>query len=98
LKRCKTCLERDKINIKTTNFITTSSPGEKVAFDILEINKHEIILVGIDYFTRTIFAKSLKNKAANKILEFIDKVNNELQIKVLICDDSKKFNNDNLKT
>ena len=48
--------------------------GERVDFDVLEIKKKDFVAVEIDYFTRKVFARSIKSKEACKILEFIKEV------------------------
>ncbi|KAG0420324.1 Gag-Pol polyprotein, partial [Dictyocoela roeselum] len=75
----------------------TSFPGERVAFDILEIKKNDLILLGIDYFTRKVFGKAINSKCSEKILEFIKCVHGEFPMKTLLTDNGGEFNNEILK-
>lgn len=97
LNRCVVCLKKDKKLKKKGKFIMTNFPGEKVAFDILEIKKNCLIDIDIDYFSRKIFGKQITSKSSSKILEFIQKVHDNLPIKTLITDNGKEFENEILK-
>ncbi|KAF9747730.1 Retrovirus-related Pol polyprotein from transposon, partial [Nosema granulosis] len=96
IKGCWTCLKKDKKHVKPGKFIHTFSPGERVALDIMEIKKKDLVVLAIDFFTRKLYGKTLKTKEASKIFEFIREVHREMPIKTLICDDGREFNNEAL--
>lgn len=96
LNLCRICLEQDKKYYKLCKFIHTKFPGEKMAFDILEIGKGDLVVMGIDYFTRKLFAKSLTNKEAEEVVEFIKSVYKEFPFKSLIADNGREFHNNKI--
>ncbi|KAG0440792.1 hypothetical protein DMUE_1489 [Dictyocoela muelleri] len=55
LINCDVCSRIDKNNEKTAIFVETDFPGEKMAFDIMEIKQNQRIIVAIDYFSRFAF-------------------------------------------
>ncbi|KAG0439176.1 putative uncharacterized transposon-derived protein F54H12.3 [Dictyocoela muelleri] len=97
LSNCIVCQKKDKKSSHLGKHILTSYPGERVPFDILEIKKDNFILLGIDYFTRKVFGKSINSKNSQKIAEFIKYVHGELPIKTLLTDNGREFNNEILK-
>ncbi|KKO73603.1 hypothetical protein AAJ76_394000971 [Vairimorpha ceranae] len=48
-----------------------------MAFNIFETKKKDLVILGIGYFTRKIFEKSLKSKKSLKTPDFIKKVHTE---------------------
>ncbi|KAG0440793.1 hypothetical protein DMUE_1486 [Dictyocoela muelleri] len=66
LSNCIVCQKKEKKTSHRGKHIHTSYPGERVAFDILEIKKDKLILLGIDYFTRKVFGKSINSKNSQK--------------------------------
>lgn len=82
--------------MRTGSFIFTFSPGERIAFDLLEINKNNLTILGVDYFTRKMFGRHLQSKESRKILQFIKEIHLELPIKTLITDNGREFNNKSL--
>ncbi|KAG0432949.1 Retrovirus-related Pol polyprotein from transposon 17.6 [Dictyocoela muelleri] len=97
IRDCMICLKKDSKFSRRGKFIQTSYSGEKVAFDILEVRQKDYIILGIDYFSRKIFGKSLKTKNSIEILNFIKNVNSEFPIKTLIADNGSEFANFKLK-
>lgn len=96
LEQCMVCLKKDRKHIKPGKFIYTFLPGERVAVDILEIKKGDLVILGIDFFSRKVYGKALKSKNSGKILEFIKNIHDKLPIKCLVTDNGKEFNNEML--
>ncbi|KAG0436932.1 hypothetical protein DMUE_3965 [Dictyocoela muelleri] len=71
LTYCKICNEYDKKIKSKFSFIKTFNVGERVGCDILEIKKGVLIVNLIDYFSRKVFSKSIKNKTPDCIVEFL---------------------------
>jgi hypothetical protein len=69
--KCKVCLHKDRKNYKAKGFVETNFPGEKVGVDLMEINSNEKVIMGIDYFSRFLFAKNIRSKHSFKALDFI---------------------------
>lgn len=86
IKKCLTCKKKDRKYPKSRSFVETFSPRERGGFDILEIKKRDLVVLGIDYYTRKIFGKAIRTKKAEKVLDFINEVHKELQIRKLVCD------------
>ncbi|KAG0427929.1 Gag-Pol polyprotein, partial [Dictyocoela muelleri] len=97
ISKCETCLKIGKKNNSSGEFIWTHFPGERVAFDIMEIGKNDLVLLGIDYFSRKIFGKAIKTKDAQKVLRFIKEVHLKFPIKCLLTDNGKEFHNNLLR-
>lgn len=97
LQKCETCKMHDKKYFKSLKHVNTEKPGEKFAVDILELTKNNKYILGIDYFSRKLFAKKINTKEPKNILEFIKMVYAELPFKELISDNGREFNNKLLK-
>lgn len=68
IKGCLVCLESNRKNRNTGEFVTTTRPWEKVALDLIDLrNEGKYILVVIDYFSRYMQAKVLDTKDAQSI-------------------------------
>ncbi|KAG0434064.1 hypothetical protein DMUE_5316 [Dictyocoela muelleri] len=68
IKKCETCQKIDRKIISPGEFIYTYHSRQKVAFDIMEIKKNDLVILGIDYFTRKIFGKAIKTKESKNII------------------------------
>ncbi|KAG0437177.1 hypothetical protein DMUE_3841 [Dictyocoela muelleri] len=88
-KKCEVCAKSDRKNVKPAYYIKTELPGERMAFDILEVEKNKRIIVAIDYFSRYVFAEELKSKEAVETLEFIKNVYSKFNFKTLVADNGK---------
>ncbi|KAG0418701.1 Transposon Ty3-I Gag-Pol polyprotein [Dictyocoela roeselum] len=65
LDNCTVCQKKDKKFIRSGDFIKTSTPGEMMAFYILEINKGDLVLLKIDYFSKSFRSNVKKKKMQN---------------------------------
>jgi hypothetical protein len=68
-------------------------PWEMVGIDMLEISKRKRIVVMIDYLSRYVCAKLLKNKKAEQVLGCIKSFYEKFKFKKLLADNGKKFKN-----
>ncbi|KAG0420595.1 Retrovirus-related Pol polyprotein from transposon gypsy [Dictyocoela roeselum] len=93
LKKCYECCINDKKRAKSSNFIETSFPGERIGLDLLEVRKNSYIAVAIDYFSRFAFAKVIKSKKVTEILKFLDYVASKFEFKTINADNGREFNN-----
>ena len=93
LRTCQKCARNDKTYSKSAKFIQTFGPGEIISVDIMEINKKYRILMAIDYFSRKIWGICLNSKHANKIVDFLNHIKSEIEIKTLFSDNGKEFDN-----
>ncbi|KAK6090098.1 hypothetical protein P3W45_000986 [Vairimorpha bombi] len=82
IKKCLTCKKKDRKYPKSRSFVETFSPRERGGFDILEIKKRDLVVLGIDYYTRKIFGKAIRTKKAEKVLDFINELceDNEIEL------------------
>ena len=94
LKDCETWKRNEDKVWESAKFVKTTYPGEIVAFDFLEISRGERILLGIDYFTRTLYGKCLKTKEAWKVIDLLQEIHKEIRIKTVITDCGKEFDNE----
>ena len=90
VNQCNTCKLYNPKKYKQFIFIKAHEIGEKVAIDIIGPINKTYIITGIDYFSRKGFAKTLQSRETRKVLEFIKQINNILNIKTLILDQSKE--------
>ncbi|MGL5709134.1 MAG: reverse transcriptase domain-containing protein, partial [Aeromonas sp.] len=97
LKKCEVCLKKDKQYKKTCYYVDVEKPGDKLGIDILEIKHHDKILVAIDYFSRKIFAQSIKTKEAKKTVKFLNTISKEFQFRKILTDNGREFNNNSVK-
>ncbi|KAF9761957.1 Gag-Pol polyprotein [Nosema granulosis] len=63
----------------------------------MEIKRGDLVLLGIDYFTRMIFGKSLTTKDSSKICDFIKEVHLNFPIDTLLTDNGREFHNEKPK-
>lgn len=85
------------IRSRATRTIEAYSPGEKIGFNIIELEKGSCILVAIDYFTRKGFAYYSTSKTSEKILSFLKEVHKDIGIKTLITDEGRENISKNIK-
>ena len=97
LKNCRECLEHEGKRVITGEHVLTSYPGEVMACDLMEIKQGKRIINAIDYFSRKLFSKVIEAKDPHKVIEFLSKIHKEIQIKTLLTDNGKEFNNKLLK-
>lgn len=90
LKKCNKCKLYNPIRSRAHRVVEAYFPGEKVGFDIVELKKGSNILVAIDYFTRRGFASYCRSKDTTTVLKFIQKVHEEIPIKMLISDEGRE--------
>lgn len=93
LKKCITCIKKDKSQYKAGRYIDTERPGEIMAFDLMEAKKNERIIIGIDYFSRKIFGKLVSSKEAEKIMNFIETVYATFPFGKMVTDNGREFEN-----
>ncbi|KAF7685982.1 Retrovirus-related Pol polyprotein from transposon TNT 1-94 [Cucumispora dikerogammari] len=68
-----------------------------MACDLMEIRLGMRILNAIDYCSRELYSKIIDTKNPHKVIEFHSKVHKEIQIKILLTDNGREFNNNLLK-
>lgn len=98
-KECELCqIENRKKNVPS-EYITTYKPMQLVAFDLLTLEENEgYILVGIDYFTRFICTKFLRNKTSQGIVDSVIKMMEDGFIpEKIITDSGREFTSDMFK-
>lgn len=88
--KCRICKLYNPIRNKGYRSVEAFFPGERVAFDIMEPERKQYILVAIDYFTRMGFAQVVQKKTSGKVLEFLKKVQSILPIKTLVTDGARE--------
>jgi hypothetical protein len=74
LEKCEIYVKKDKQYIKTGSYVEVENPGDRVGIDILELKKKDKIFVGIDYFSRKVFAKAIETKEAIKTVCFLEEM------------------------
>ena len=65
--------------------------GEKVAIDIFGPIENQYIIVAVDYFSRKGYAMAISSRETHKVIAFLNRVNKDIKIKTLICDNAKEF-------
>ena len=90
IKNCKICKMYNPLKTRGLRKVTSFEVGEKVAIDIVEPKKGCYILTGIDYFSRYAFAKMISNKRTENIIKFLQEIQKEIPIKMLIADGAKE--------
>ena len=86
-------LWKDPQSEKGRTYWRTSEPGEIFAVDLLQIDDRNIVILGIDYFTRKVFGKVVTTKEAAKIYEFLKETYQIFPYKTLLTDNGKEFEN-----
>lgn len=72
IKKCELCQRENRKNTIKGEFITTTRQFEKISLDLINTRKEGCyIMVGIDYFTRYIVTKILKEKTAGSICDTV---------------------------
>jgi IS30 family transposase len=94
LEDCVVCKKKDSKISQGGSFIRTSYPVELYGVDIMEFDKKNLVIIGVDYYTRKVHGKALKSKEAYKILEFLKDVYNKFKFKTLVSDNGKEFANE----
>ncbi|KAF9752783.1 Transposon Tf2-6 polyprotein, partial [Nosema granulosis] len=73
LKECETCQVANRKTKGGVEFVTANRKGEKFAIDIMEIGEpRRRILIGIDYFTRYVYAKQIKERTSEEIISVLE--------------------------
>lgn len=90
---CETCIQRDPITESTSKYIQVLKPGERFGIDLMILKNKKIVILGIDYFSRKLFGRTLKSKRKSGVIKFLNNVFEELKFKTLISDNGKEFNN-----
>lgn len=93
LNKCEVCSRKDKLKLKTCQYIAVEKPGDRVGIDILEIKANDKVVMAIDYFSRKLFARCLNTKEGYKIVEFLESVYKEFPFKSMITDNVREFDN-----
>lgn len=93
LKNREKCLKKDPSYFKSSKFLLTTKPGERIAFDLMDYNKQKKIIIGIDFFSGKIFGKEITSKEAIKTIEFIKSVYDEFPFETIQTDNGKEFSN-----
>ncbi|KAF9761341.1 hypothetical protein NGRA_2709 [Nosema granulosis] len=93
LRECERCQIGNRKAKGGVEFVTTSSKGEKLAIDVMEIGEPRIhVLVGIDYYKRFLYAKVLEDKTAQSITKAMEVwFKNEKVPEMIISDNAKEF-------
>ncbi|KRH93965.1 enzymatic polyprotein, Endonuclease, Reverse transcriptase [Pseudoloma neurophilia] len=94
LSKCYECAKNDKIHYKSGKFIVSEKPGEIFSVDVMDLDKRYKIFVGIDFFSRKIFAKLFDTKFATNTISFLDYVYEQLPFICLQTDNGREFEND----
>ena len=68
-------------------------PGEIIGIDVLELTKGRTIVLAIDYSSRYLFGKLIKNKSNKNITTFLEEVYKEIKFVKLRSDNGKEFDN-----
>lgn len=96
LESCLECKRFDAKKYTKGDFIKTYEPGELVGCDLLEITPKTRIVNLIDYFTRKLYSCIITTKDPWKIVQFLERVKKELNIKTLLTDNGGEFINKEL--
>lgn len=59
----------------------------------MQVNEKKKIVLAIDYFTRMVYGAVILTKESGKILRFLQGIHKKLEIKKLITDSGKEFDN-----
>ena len=63
----------------------------------MDINKTHKVIIGIDYFSRKIFGKTMSRKDVIGIREFLEETRKVFPFRMLQSDNGREFNNGTLK-
>ena len=93
LKECEICQIGNRKAKGGAVMVATSRKGEKFAIDIMKIGElGEYILVGIDYFTRVLYGRVLKERTSREIISGLEEwFRNENVPEMIISDNAKEF-------
>ncbi|KAF9747733.1 hypothetical protein NGRA_3512, partial [Nosema granulosis] len=93
IKECSICSINNRKNTGGCDFVATRKKLEKVALDIMEVEgEKRFILLGIDYFTRKLWGKSLGSKSTEEVIRSLEEwIRNDGFPDELITDNAKEF-------
>ncbi|KRH93832.1 LTR Retrotransposon, partial [Pseudoloma neurophilia] len=100
INKCEICQKFNRKKGNKNEFVTSSRPFEKVALDLIDMRREGIyILVGIDYFSRFIVTKSIKDKSAKTVCDVIKEwIGLGYIPETLISDNGREFMNEEFKS
>lgn len=93
LLSCERCAKRDLLVSKSSKYVETSYPGERLGIDLMITSKKELIALGIDYYSRKLYAKLIKSKQAKYIIQFLNEIYKEIKFETLVADNGREFDN-----
>ncbi|KAF9756208.1 hypothetical protein NGRA_3258, partial [Nosema granulosis] len=93
LKECETCQIANRKNKGGVEFITSSRKGEIFSIDVMEIGEPiRRVLLGIDYYTRFLYAKVLVDTTTKNIISALEEWFTEEEVpEAIISDNAKEF-------
>lgn len=93
LKRCEICLINNRKNKGGSEFVETTRKLEKWAIDIVKIETDDKwVMVGIDYFTRYLFAEVIDSRTTRNVMITLGKWFNRRGVpEEIISDNAKEF-------
>lgn len=95
IKNCGVCCRYNRKNSGGSEFIETKRQMEKVGIDLIDLrNEGKYILVGIDYYTRSLQGELIENKAVETVTEVLRKWCEEYTPEEIITDNGKEFVNE----
>jgi transposase InsO family protein len=98
IKSCEACAKNVKKTAGGEVFVTSKHSNEIGAADIFFITQKENALTYIDYFTRIVKIKKIKNKGATEITRALKEIFSEHGApRTLITDNGKEFTNSEVK-
>ena len=71
---CITCTQFDKKPHTFRGFRLTTSSGEIIGLDIMELTKTKKIMLAIDYFSRKLYGIHIRNKRPSQTIKLLSKV------------------------
>ncbi|KAF9752815.1 Transposon Tf2-9 polyprotein, partial [Nosema granulosis] len=93
LKECEICQVANRKTKGGVEFVTSVRKGEKFAIDIMEIGEpKKRVLIGIDYFTRYLYAKILEERTTEKVIAALEEWFSVDEVpECIISDNAKEF-------
>ena len=97
ISSCDTCLVYDRVRVRGGSHIISSEIGERVAIDVMDIDKRYKVVLAIDYFTRKAWGMLFKRKIQENVTKVLEAVYKDIKFKELLSDNGKEFDNELVK-
>lgn len=97
ISKCKSCAKKDVSRYKSANYVEVDRPGERFGVDLMEVYRKYIIAVGIDYFSRMLFARLIPSEESNNTEWFLDEVYKEFKMETVQSDNGGEFDNSRVR-